>query len=311
MDRPHKTPLRLTTKKDLHGYVFILPFLIGLAAISLPCIVQSLMYAFEDVQLSFELVSRTGAGWANFRYAFGSDTVYRTVLLETVRGMLIDTVIILSFSFFISTLLVQEFRGRALARTLFFLPVILSTGIIAAADVTAAGFAGGAADNAGTAIGSAFGSELSSFFDLQELLMSLDVPRSLSETVAYAVDSTYTVVNRSGVQILIFLSALNGISPSIFEASRVEGATRWEEFWKITFPMITPMILVNFVYTIVDTFTYPGYGMLAYIQTQAFSLNRMGYASALSWIYFAIVFVLLGIVYGVLKRRIVYLDQGG
>ena len=225
--------------------------------------------------------------------------------------MLIDTVIILSFSFFISTLLVQEFRGRALARTLFFLPVILSTGIIAAADVTAAGFAGGAADNAGTAIGSAFGSELSSFFDLQELLMSLDVPRSLSETVAYAVDSTYTVVNRSGVQILIFLSALNGISPSIFEASKVEGATRWEEFWKITFPMITPMILVNFVYTIVDTFTYPGYGMLAYIQTQAFSLNRMGYASALSWIYFAIVFVLLGIVYGVLKRRIVYLDQGG
>ena len=137
----------------------------------------------------------------------------------------------------------------------------------------------------------------------------MNLPEGITSVIIYAIDNTYTIVNRSGVQILIFLSALQGISPSIFEASKMEGATKWEEFWKITFPMITPMILVNTVYTIVDSFTNPSYGMLKYVQNQMFSLNRMGYASAVSWVYFAIILVVLICVFKVTAKRITYINK--
>ena len=88
----------------------------------------------------------------------------------------------------------------------------------------------------------------------------------------------------------------------------MEGATKWEEFWKITFPMLTPMILVNMVYTLVDSFTDPRYGMLNLIQTHAFANNQIGYASALSWVYFLIVLVLLGLVWAAFGKRVQYLD---
>ena len=89
----------------------------------------------------------------------------------------------------------------------------------------------------------------------------------------------------------------------------MEGATKWEEFWKITFPMITPMILVNTVYTIVDSFTNPSYGMLKYVQNQMFSLNRMGYASAVSWVYFVIILAVLICVFKVTAKRITYINK--
>lgn len=299
--------LSLTERNGLHGYVFLLPFLIGLFFIFLPCAVQSLYYAFCDVQIGFGNVTASFVGLNNLKTAFLSDVEYRQILLRTVRGTAVDTIIILFFSFFISNILNQKFVGRSLARTLFFLPVILSTGIVAAVDTATAS---SMAETAGSTIGSAFsGQSLSSFFDLEELLLSMNLPQGITSVITYAIDNTYTVVNRSGVQILIFLSALQGIPASIFEASKIEGATGWEEFWKITFPMITPMILVNIVYTIVDSFTNPVYGMLDYVEKQAFSYNRMGYASAVSWVYFLIVLAALLVIFRITSKRITYMNS--
>ncbi len=300
--------LSLTTKSGLYGYIFILPFIIGLAFIFLPSIVESLYYSFCNVQIGFGSVEATFVGLENFKTAFLSDVEYRTILLDTVRGTIIDTIIIMFFSFFISNILNQKFKGRGLARTLFFLPVILSTGIIAAADASQA--AQMQMSEIGSSVSSAFGGEaLAAFFDLEGMLTSMNLPEGLTSIIVYAIDNTYTIVNRSGVQILIFLSALQGISPSIFEAASIEGATPWEEFWKITFPMITPMILVNIVYTVVDSFTNPNYGMLEYVEKEAFSFNKMGYSSAVSWVYFLIVVLLLGIVFKVMQKRITYLNS--
>ncbi len=307
MKKRKRFSLSLTERNGMHGYVFILPLLIGLVFIFLPCVIQSFYYAFCDVQIGFGDVTATFVGWKNFQTAFLSDVEYRQVLLNTVRGTFVDTIIILSYSFFISSILNQKFAGRGLARTLFFLPVILSTGIIAAVDTATAS---SVVETAGSAVGSAFGGDkLSSFFDLEAMLLSMNLPEGITSIIIYAIDNTYTIVNRSGVQILIFLSALQGISPSIFEASKMEGATKWEEFWKITFPMITPMILVNTVYTIVDSFTNPSYGMLKYVQNQMFSLNRMGYASAVSWVYFVIILAVLICVFKVTAKRITYINK--
>ena len=294
--------LSLTQRNGMYGYAFILPLLIGLAFIFIPCLIQSLYYAFCNVQIGFNDVSTNFVGLDNFKEAFLSDVEYREILLDTIRGTIVDTIIILSFSFFVSSILNQNFAGRGLARAIFFLPVILSTGIVASVDTATAM---SMAETAGSAVGSAFnGNTVSAFFDLETMLLSMNLPEGITSIVVYAVDNTYNIVSRSGVQILIFLSALQGIPASVFEASKMEGATKWEEFWKITFPMITPMILVNAVYTIIDSFTNPAYGMMDYVQKQMFSLNKMGYASAVSWVYFLILLIVMLCLFKITSKRI-------
>ena len=144
---------------------------------------------------------------------------------------------------------------------------------------------------------------------MKSLLESANLNSTLTGVILYAVEITYSVVNSSGVQILIFLSALQTIPSSLFEASKVEGATKWEEFWKITFPMLTPMILVNIVYTIIDSFTNPKYEVLQYILDNSFTNSRgIGYSCAMSWMFFLIIVICLGIICGLLSKRIQYLD---
>lgn len=305
MKKQKRFSLSLTERTGMYGYLFVLPFMIGLFFIFVPCLIQSLYYAFCDVQIGFNDVSAKFIGIENFRTAFLSDISYREILLDTIRGTIIDTIIILSFSFFVSSILNQKFKGRGLARAIFFLPVILATGIVAAVDTATAT---SMTETAGSAVGSAFNGQVLSFFDLEEMLLSMNLPEGITSIIVYAVNNTYGIVNRSGVQILIFLSALQGIPASVFEASKVEGATKWEEFWKITFPMITPMILVNTIYTIIDSFTNPSYGMLKYVQTQMFSQNNMGYASAVSWVYFIIILLLVVCIFKVTAKRINYIN---
>lgn len=294
----------LTVRANSYGYLFIFPFIIGLLFLFLPSVVESFMNCFYNVKLNYNDISRTFVGGQNFYDAFWSDTEYRVILLNTIKGMNIDTIIIIFFSFFISNILNQKFKGRGISRTIFFLPVILSTGIIASADASAAVSSMNSVVSSGSEIQSAFaGGGIAAFFDLQDLLLSMDINSGIAETIAYAINNTYDIVNRSGVQILIFLSALQSISPSVFEAAKIEGATKWEEFWKITVPIIAPMILVNIVYTIVDSFTNPAYGLMEYVQTQGFSLNKMGYSSALSWIYFLLVLAELGVVFFLFRKQ--------
>lgn len=300
----------LTFKKNLKGYLFILPFLIGLVTIFLPSIYYSIQYSFSKVTINLDSLSIQKVGFLNYYNAFAVDTKFRVLITSAIQGMLLDLIIIIIFSFFVASILNQKFLGRGFARMIFFLPVLLSAGIIASVD------AGNlimntfnSTTNTNTTISSAFTNSAYSFlFSLDDLLKSTKLNSSVIQVIISAVDNTYDIVNASGVQILIFLSALQSISPSIFESAEVEGATKWEEFWKITFPMITPMILVNVIYTIVDTFTNPKYGILAYIQAQGFDNNQLGFASALSWIYFIVIILIMGIICGAISKRIQYLD---
>lgn len=301
---------KLEARKNRMGYLFVLPFIIGLLAIFLPALYDSIVYSLSEVTIRLDAVKQQSVGFANYIQAFTEDTEFRVLLLSAVQRTVQDLVVIVIFSFFVAALLNQKFIGRGLARTIFFLPVILATGIIANADANSVMMNTFASNtNTDSVISSAFGSGgLQSLLNLQELLSSLNLNKTVMQTILPAVDNTYNVVNSSGVQIIIFLAALQSISPSIFEAARVEGATKWEEFWKITFPMVTPMILVNVVYTIVDSFTNPQYGILEYIQKQAFSNSQIGFASALSWIYFIFVGILLALITFIISKRIHYLD---
>lgn len=278
--------------------------------IFLPSLVESFSYSLEFATVQFDSVAREYVGFQNYIAALTEDTEFLPKLYGAVQGTLVDLVVILFFSFFIANILNQKFIGRGAARAVFFLPVLVATGIIASADVNnmATSFFGSATNN-GESISTAFSGNFASFFDLKSLLESANLNSTLTGVILYAVENTYSVVNSSGVQILIFLSALQTIPSSLFEASKVEGATKWEEFWKITFPMLTPMILVNIVYTIIDSFTNPKYEVLQYILDNSFTNSRgIGYSCAMSWMFFLIIVICLGIICGLLSKRIQYLD---
>ena len=141
------------------------------------------------------------------------------------------------------------------------------------------------------------------------LLEYTDLPVSAINFLASAVNGIYSIIIASGVQILIFLAGLQSISPSLYEASAMEGATAWESFWKITFPMISPLILVNSIYTIIDSFTSETNAIMKDIKATIFDEVKYGLGSAMAWIYFVCIAIILLIVGGIISRHVFYNDE--
>ena len=303
MGKGNKKKMALSTKKGMAGYFFLLPIIVGLIFIFLPALINSLIYSFNDVTIEFNNIAKEFTGIDNYTDAFLTDPTFVSTLMTALKGIFLDSTVIILFSFFMSNVLNQKFLGRGLSRTVFFLPVVLAdmedaNEMYNAMNLVEETTASGGFDQMGMA----------TFFGVGRLLNIMGLPASMVTIIQTIVSNMYDILNSSGVQILIFLSALQAINPSVFEAAKVEGATKWEEFWKITFPMLTPSLLVCVVYTIISTFTNPIYGVMDYIQDKAFSSGQMGYASALSWIYFIIIIVVLGVVAGIISKRVTYLD---
>jgi ABC-type polysaccharide transport system permease subunit len=175
---------------------------------------------------------------------------------------------------------------------------------IAAADINSEEMEGGIEDGSGNPEEE---EQLVSSMDLQMLFANMKVGAEMVEYITTILNNIYDIVNRSGVQMLIFLAALQSISPAIYEACRIDGATSWETFWKITFPMISPMILVNGVYTIVDSFTTESNQIMSYI-SDAYSASNGGseVSTAMSWIYFIIVILIVAVIAGILSASVFY-----
>lgn len=304
-----KKGMVLSEKKNMAGYLFVLPVVIGLIFIFLPALVNSLIYAFNDVTIGFGELELKFVKLKNFYDAFFTDAQFIPLFLNGVRGMFFDSAVIILFSFFMSNVLNQKFVGRGICRVIFFLPVVVSMGIVADMEDANEVFnaMNGSLEEA-SATGTFDQIGLSTLFSVARLLALMGLPQSMTNIIGSVLTNMYGILNASGVQILIFLSALQSISPSVFEAAKMEGATKWEEFWKITFPMLTPSLLVCVVYTVISTFTNPVYGIMEYIEGQSFSSGKYGYASALAWLYFAVVLIVLGIVTGIISKRVTYLD---
>ncbi len=301
----------LEKRKAKMGYVFVLPFILGFFVIYLPMIIESIRVSFSEIKPNLTgsgpSIIYNFLGFKNYSYALFEDTEFVKTLITNLKELLLDVPAIVIFSLFLAIILNQKMRGRAIFRAIFFIPVIVSTGIIEYIDMknvlsasmgsTAIGGDGGQAAQTGT--------EILNTMDVQKFFASMQVGQGLVEYVTGLVNDVYDIINRSGVQMLIFLAGLQSISPAIYESAFMEGATAWETFWKITFPMISPMILVNAIYTIIDSFTTETNAVMTRI-SYVNDNSSMPHAMAMSWIYFLVVIVIIALVAGLISAYVFY-----
>ena len=297
----------LDKKKARAGWVFVLPFVIGFVLVYLPIIWNSIFMSFHSLHIV------TGGGYTlefvgleNYSDALFEDPLFVQTLITGLKELAFDVPAILIFSLFMAVLLNQKMAGRAVFRAIFFIPVILSTGIMES--IEGQNILGTMMEGSDSIDGSeqSAASEIVSVMDIERLFYSMKIGKELVEYVVKMINEIYDIVNRSGVQMLIFLAGLQSISPAIYEACRIDGCTSWETFWKITFPMISPMILVNAVYTIIDSFTTDSNSVMKYINQIYQGSDGQVLSSAMAWMYFLIVMLILAAVAGIFSAFVFY-----
>ncbi len=297
----------LDKTKARWGWVFVAPFAIGLLIIYIPVLYDSIRYSFSNLSI----VSTGGftlewAGLQNYSNALFKDTDFVKTLISTLQSMVLDIPAIVIFALFLAVLLNQKQIGRTAFRAIFFIPVVLQTGIITkleASDILMSSMQSASSGGGGGASG---GTDIINTMDVALLLGNMKVGTELVESVVEIVNNVYGIINRSGVQLLVFLAGLQSISPAIYESCQIDGATAWETFWKVTFPMISPMILVNAVYTVIDSFTRTDNPVMMYIDEVYADSGARTLSSAMSWIYFLVVIVLLAAVAGLVSAFVFY-----
>lgn len=279
-------------RKTAEAYIFLVPFLLGAAVF--------LIYPlFMTVKLSFGQLSggsNFDLNWLdmphftkNYSQALFVDTAFVPILLGEIKTMLIRTPLILAFSLIIAICLSRNIKCRGFFRLVFFLPFLLGTGNV-----------------------------LKQMLDVgvDSQVLSLESVTVIPPFVLnYLGDNVVEMVNllfnnivlvlwNSGVQILLFMSGVLSISPSLYESASIDGASEWEKFWKITLPMLTPIILLNLVYTITESFTNTTNRILVFIKNKAFSnVSEFEFAAATSMLYMLVVLVFIGVAFLILGRN--------
>ena len=302
------------------GWIFVLPFILGLVLVYIPVIIESLSYSLAEYNIIPAVqgggYTLTWVGLENYEKVFSivvdskTGETFIEMMVTDLGQQAVDIVAILMLSLFIAVLLNQKMVGRAAFRAIFFIPVVVGAGIMTKIDATSAQILSTASGmleeiDTGSVSGGGFGS-IASAMDIGAMFENLGFGGELVTIVSDLVSNIMTIVNRSGVQMLIFLAGLQSISPSIYESCQVEGASAWEIFWKITLPMLSPMILANAIYTVVDAFTSESNAVMSYIIGDAGAISPDPVAAAQAWLYFAIVALALAAVMGICSTFVFY-----
>lgn len=283
-----KKRLTLRQRRTLEGLMFVSPWIIG-------AILFFIQPIFVSIKLSFsEIVSQRGfiMEWVGLKYykdiiTGAQATTYGPMFLNVIKDTAINTPITLVFSLFIAILINKNIKCRGFFRTVFFIPVLLGTGYVMKQLL-------------GIGVGNVVTNQVDG-------MLTSTLMRSLGGTFASIIDAVLSritvVLWKSGVQIILFLAGLQGIPVSLYEAARCDGATEWENFWKITLPILSPIILLNFIYTMVDSFTDSNNEIVS----QLIGLFRKGgvrfsEGAAVGWLYFAFTFIVCVLALGLMRK---------
>lgn len=285
-----KRTISYSERKSLYGYGFISLWLVGTVVFFLIPLARSLIYSFSEVTIDSGKTVTEWVGLEKYIKVLTVDEKYTEYLTDMLFETLWKTPVIIIFSMFIAVILNQKFKGRTLARAVFFMPVIIVTGSvykIITGDISSSG------NNSTENFSTVFSTDLIGEF--MEFIGVYGISDRVNDMISAVADNIFGIVWNSGIQTMLFLSALQGIPVSVREASRIDGATAWEYFWKITVPYIRPFILANIIFTVIDNFTSP---LNTVMERIAVMRNQwaFGEASAMAWIYFIVIMAIVGTV---------------
>ena len=301
----NKFSLTLDGKNAVTGYLFLLPFIIGFLAFMFFPILESLRMVFSTVKIDpiRRGFSMTFTGLENLERVLAIDPEFNRMVIEEMGRMLLIVPAIIIFSLFVAIILNQEFRARGLVRAIFFLPVILSSGVMIGLESN---------NSLLSSMAEIIKYENSMKASITRVLEAILVAEgAASEFMWYIlriVNQIYDIAMASGIQIIIFLSALQTIPPSMFEAAKIEGATSWECFWKITFPMVSSLILVNVIYSVVDYFIRTDNMVMEKINVTMMDRLEFGFSTAMAWVYFLAVIIIIGIIIKLISKKVYYYE---
>lgn len=273
--------------KSRYGIMFTMPWIIGFVLFFAWPLIQSIWFSFCDVTLSKDGVVTKFTGLTNYNYFLNVHGEYDKWLSSALTSILYSLPIILLVSLVLALLLNQKFRGRLFFRALYFIPVIIATGVVVdlmfmttSDELTAAGVSLGITD---------------SMFSIEDVVGWLDMPNQVAVYVKMIINNIFDLLWSCGIQTVLFIAGLQSIPRTLYEASKVEGATKWEEFWFITFPMLGSVTLLVSVFTMVDLFTSENNLLIE----KAYTMMDNGIfdeSSTMLWIYFVAIGAVMGII---------------
>lgn len=291
----------LLTSTDKTGLLFVLPFIIGFIWLFFKPLLESLNYTFNRVTVGSDGLVLNPIGFENWKYMTTTDAKFIQDLITMSSEMLIQILVIMFISIFLAVLLTDKFPGRLLFRTCLFLPMIFG----AAPVIKAFGTLGGSAEmSEGTNAFVTVSGEMSGF--IKEIISSFGVLTPIIEKFTAYAGTLFNLLWSTALQIIIFIIGLQAIPPHLYEVAKMEGATKWETFWKITFPLLTPSMLLCLIYSIVDYFNKSTNPIVVMIDQNM--VSRLDYACTQSWAYALMIFIIILIVNAFLSRKVITLD---
>lgn len=306
--------MRHEKQKLFVAWLFLAPTILGFILFFAYPLIMSLLYAFSSVKPdgSFFLgqvfpKGEIGYDWNatptidyfnNFKYALRVNEDFPVNLFNTCIDTVVDTAVITIFSLLIAVVLNGKFKGRTVVRAIFFLPVVFNSEAITAAL--------NAAEGVSEMLNNTGNGALTNLFDLSKFMEGLKVPKALITFLSGITSTIYSTISYSGIQILIFLTAIQSVPKHLYEAATIEGATTYEQFWKITLPMVSPMIITVVVYTIVDSFLR---SKISDTMNIVYRDGEYGYYAAMSWLYILASLLIMGIIVGILSKVVFYYDE--
>lgn len=285
--RKNKKNAGIVALKARYGMICVSPWILGLVLFFILPVIQSVIYAFCNVSLDSNGMKMSFAGFKNFNYILSENADYMDYILQAVIKFSYSFPVILVISLIIALMLNQNFKGRVFFRALYFLPVIIASGAVLGTILSS--------QNAGVGNIEADESISLSMINTVDLINSFGLPNAISEYVVQILNGITSLIWNCGIQIVLFISGLQTIPPLLYEVSKVEGATKWEEFWFITFPMLSRIMVLVGVFTMVEEMT----SQSNQVMKQAYKFMQSQYygeSSAMLWFYFVIIGAIMSIV---------------
>ena len=295
----------LKKREAVWGVIFVSPWLVGVAVLVAWPLVRTLLLSFQEVTV----LTGLGAEWvglANYQDVLSRDVEFIPALFGTVTDLVSNAPVVMVFSLAVALLLAPIVRGQYFLRAIFFLPVVIhSAGVIK--QLLSIDTGGEMMISSLRSLQSVLGA---TSVEVQGSAFGLERTLSFVGPIRVVLDRLTVIIWRTGVQILLFVAGLNSIPKSLYEAAKVDGSTGWESFWKITLPMLSPVILVAGIFTLVDALSDPLNAVLQYVIAISLgSQASMGYGSAMAVMYFVVVFALILLFLRIASRMVFYAGE--